>query len=256
MTMTTTKKTPKRTRPPKPRPLKQAPAAPASPPPPPHGDSEEYININNNINLKDDIKNELYVFDCNEEALEDKNLISNTHAPTPTTQKHDDNDDNDDNPLHHPLVNLNQPFTPQEKKFLAYYLSRAVSRTKALQLAGYKTSRNKDDLALANRILEKHVRRVDLKQILRAIGLSEIRVAKMVLQIAEDLGNTAKTRLAALELAAKMLAMTREEQQTFDGAEIWIEAAAAGPGPGDQGQDQAQAQAKVAVKAKVRTVTR
>ncbi len=253
MTMTTTKKTPKKTRPPKPKPLRQAPAAPTSPPP--HGDSAEYININNDITLKDDIKNELYVFDCNEEALDDNNLVSNTPAPTPTPQKHDDNDDNDDNPLHHPLVNLNQPFTPQEKKFLAYYLSRAVSRTKALQLAGYKTSRNKDDLALGNRILEKHVRRVDLKQILRAVGMSEIRVAKMVLQIAEDLGNTAKTRLAALELAAKMLAMTREEQQTFDGAEIWIEAAA-GPGPGEQGQDQAQAQAKVAVKAKVRTVTR
>jgi len=253
-------KLPHRTRPPKPKPLptpRQAAAGKEEPETP-------LSNINNIYSDDDVINNGCDIIVDDNSNIDSQDNISNNATTKPqlpiyhplnnphTTQHLDDYDDD---PLDIPEVNLTKPFTKQEKKFLEIYLSGKVSREKALALSGYKITDNKKSIIIANRILEKHVRRVDLRQILRSVGLSEIRIAKMVLQIAEDLTNTAKTRLAALELAAKMLGMTRDFDTGYQGAEIVIEA---GADVGDQALDQEQqAQpTRVAVKARMRTVTR
>jgi len=183
-----------------------------------------------------------------------------TPPPPPAPPNHPIHEDDDDDPLATPHVNLTKPFTEKEKKFLAIYLSGRVSRERALRLAGYKIKDKAELNRIGNRILEKHVRRVDLRQILRSVGLSEIRIAKMILQIAEDLSNTAKVRLAALELAAKIMGMTRDQDTGYQGAEIVIEAGTEVDRPqqaDDQDQEQARHQpARVAVRARMRTVTR
>jgi len=259
--LTTMPKLPHRTRPPKPKPLptpRQAAAGKEEPHTP--------LSIINNIYSEDDvINNGCDIIVDDNSNIDSQDNISNNATPKPQLPTINPNnnphttqhlDDYDDDPLDIPEVNLTKPFTTQEKKFLEIYLSGKVSREKALSLSGFKITDVKKINLTANRILEKHVRRVDLRQILRAVGLSEIRVAKMVLQIAEDLSNTAKTRLAALELAAKMLGMTRDFDSGYQGAEIVIEA---GADVGDQALDQEQQQAqptRVAVKARMRTVTR
>jgi hypothetical protein len=126
---------------------------------------------------------------------------------------------------------------------------------KAVSKAGFKTSELERKKALGNRILEKYVRSVEPATIIRQIGASEVRIAKMALHIAEDSGNTPKVRLSALELLAKCLAMTREEAQGFTGAEIIISAEAESPGPLDVGEEEPPAP-RVAVQARVRTITR
>jgi predicted nucleic acid-binding protein len=65
---------------------------------------------------------------------------------------------------------------------------------------------------------------VNLRQILRSLGASEVWRVKMGLQIAKDLAlnNTAKVCLSALRSAAKIMGMTRKEHTGFKGADIWI----------------------------------
>jgi hypothetical protein len=238
---------PHQTRPPKPKPL----------PTPKAAEPDTPLSITNNIYIDDDVINNGcdIIIDDNNNIDRQDNINNNTATTTPQLPTYHDVDDDD--PLDIPEVNLTTPLTTKEKNFLKIYLSGKVSRAKALALSGYRISDSNNYCLIANRILEKHVRRVDLRQILRSVGLSEIRIAKMVLQIAEDLGNSAKTRLAALELAAKMMGMTRDTDTGYQGAEIVIEAGA-GLDSGDPGPDQdQQAQpARVAVRAKMRTVTR
>jgi hypothetical protein len=250
---------PHQTRPPKPKPLPTPKAAP----------EPDTLSNTSNIYIDNDVINNGcdIIIDDNNNIDRHDNISNNAttlpqppiHHPTNnphTTQQHDDYDDD---PLDIPEVNLTTPLTTKEKNFLKIYLSGKVSRAKALALSGYKISDSNNYCLIANRILEKHVRRVDLRQILRSVGLSEIRIAKMVLQIAEDLGNSAKTRLAALELAAKMMGMTRDTDTGYQGAEIVIEAGAGldggDPGPDQEQQDSAPP-ARVAVRARMRTVTR
>ena len=245
---------PHRTRPPKPKPL-----------PTPTAAEPDTLSNTSNIYIDDEIINN----GCDIIVDDNSNIDSHDNISNNATTKHqlptinpNNNphttqhlDDYDDDPLDIPEVNLTTPFTKQEKKFLEIYLSGRVSRDKALTLSGLNIKEPHKRNLTANRILEKHVRRVDLRQILRSVGLSEIRIAKMILQIAEDLTNTAKTRLAALELAAKIMGMARDTDTGYQGAEIVIEA---GADVGDQALDQEQqAQpTRVAVKARMRTVTR
>jgi hypothetical protein len=250
---------PHQTRLPKPKPI---------PTPQPGEKPDTPLSITNDIYIDDDVINNGcdIILDDNSN-IDSQDNISNKATTIPhlpitkpsnnpqTPQQHNDYEDD---PLDIPDVKLNNPFTPQEKKFLEIYLSGRVSRDKALLQSGYRIRDPEKRKLVANRILEKHVRRVDLRQILRSVGLSEIRIAKMVLQIAEDLNNSAKTRLAALELAAKMLGMTRDSETGYQGAEIVIEAGAGldGVQPPDPDQEQQIPPARVAVRARMRTVTK
>lgn len=226
--------------------------------------------VNNNVSI-DNISNnsDIYIYreSNNKECHVEYDVINeqnnNTHNPPSRSPQAVPLPTSDDLiPCQH--VSLTTPLTDKEKKFLRIYLNNRVSREKALQLAGYRIAGKSETLEVANKILEKHVRQADIKQILRSVGLSEIRIAKMLVNIAEDTTNSAKVRLSALELAAKLYGLTRDSDTGGMVAEILISqtqppAAADAPsvpvtGTGEDGEPGRQTAA--AVRVQTRTIVR
>ncbi|MEW6385928.1 MAG: hypothetical protein AB1491_00205 [Thermodesulfobacteriota bacterium] len=108
--------------------------------------------------------------------------------------------------------------------------------------------------------MEKLVSRLDKKAIFRRVGLSEVRIGRMVEHLASQAKSEA-TRLKALELAAKIMELTREVVEEHKGAEIIITTRSGPPqrsyrpeeepGPGEPGRPE-----QVRVQARVISITR
>lgn len=162
------------------------------------------ITINDNLNTHQESNNIL----CNPTTNTPENTYTNPSPP---------NTDNTD-------------LNPQELDFINRIITCPDDPLKTLQDSGIPITDPFAAIRKSREILDKFVRGVETRRLLRLLGASEVRIIQLVLQIAEDPANTPKTRLAALELLAKMHGMTREMVGGAQAAEIIIEATTGGPG--------------------------
>lgn len=154
----------------------------------------------------------------------------------------------------------------KEKNFLLLFLAgetlhNAIEKSQLGPCNSYYTT------IKARELLGGLVEHVDIKKIYRYQGLSELILARAIVEIVEDHSITARTRLVAIELGAKLLGLLRDSPPS-QVAEIVVEADSTTVAPSsstnvtggtidgaDIVTDDAPRPA-VAVRARVRTITR
>lgn len=118
-------------------------------------------------------------------------------------------------------VDLKAEFTVKELNFLQIYLNGGVTIDDAMISAGYGGLEERNRYYTANRILRKHVEQAgDIKKVMRSVGVGEVQLALKIKQLLNDPAKTIQIR--AVELAARILEMTREGIDLNTGIQIVI----------------------------------
>ena len=124
-----------------------------------------------------------------------------------------------DNPDFNSARALGEQLTVKELKFLEIYLSGEADRIKSMKLAGYDGYSESMLYLISRKIVEKYEAGGGVgPKVLRAVGLGELKIAKLLKSLAE----TAKSdlvRLEALKFAANCLGMSKPDE-TFQGFSI------------------------------------
>jgi len=124
-----------------------------------------------------------------------------------------------DNPDFNSARALGEQLTVKELKFLEIYLSGEGDRIQSMKLAGYDGLSDSMLYLISRKIVEKYEAGGGVgPKVLRAVGLGELKIAKLLKSIAE----TAKSdlvRLEALKFAANCLGMSKPDE-TFQGFSI------------------------------------
>jgi len=146
---------------------------------------------------------------------------------------------------------LGEQLTVKELKFLEIYLSGEADRLKAMKLAGYDGLSDSMLYLISRKIVEKYEAGGGVgPKVLRAVGLGELKIAKLLKSLAE----TAKSdlvRLEALKFAANCLGMSKPDE-TYQGFSIVFN-----PPAGESAADKpVEAAPAVPVKVKAVQITR
>ena len=118
----------------------------------------------------------------------------------------------------------------------------------AMKLAGYTNFSDQWLLVLGKRLVRRYEEAApDPAKVFREVGLGEVAVARKVKDLMEK-GESQKTQLAAAELAAKCLRITKDPGDNRQGINIIINTAGAGTpasGPGAPSPGQQTVEVKV-----------
>jgi hypothetical protein len=129
-------------------------------------------------------------------------------------------------------IDFKGQLTEKESRFLEAYLSGECSIDQAMVAAGYGNYHMRSRYRRARKIIQKYETQAGARKVLRACGVGEVRVAKKIDQLME--GESERTQLGAIELAAKCLGMTQEQKGPTQGIQIIIHTSLP-PAPGEPG---------------------
>ena len=121
---------------------------------------------------------------------------------------------------------------------LEIYFTGKADLEKAVKMAGYKTRSKSMRYYVGSKIVEKLENGARGKEIFRRVGLGEVTIAMLLLQIARDAKSGSNARISALNVASKCVGLQKEVIEGGEGADIVINYST----PGKPGAQQPQAQ--------------
>ena len=156
-----------------------------------------------------------------------------------------------DNPDFKAARALGEQLTGKELKFLEIYLSGDGDRITSMKLAGYEGLSDNHLYFLAKKIVEKYEAGGGVgSKVLRAVGLGELKIAKLLKSLAES-AKSEVVKLEALKFAANCLGMSKPDE-TFQGFSIVFNP----PGAQAEGKKPVDLPAAVPVQVKAVQITR
>jgi hypothetical protein len=127
-------------------------------------------------------------------------------------------------------IRFEQPLTERETLLLELYFSGRADLGKAVKMAGYRTRGKSMREYIGRRVIEKLEQSTSGRDIFRKLGLGEVTIGLLLLQIASDPRAGANARIAALATASKCIGLQREVIEGSEGAEIVINMTPKGAG--------------------------
>ena len=156
-----------------------------------------------------------------------------------------------DNPDFKSARALGEQLTAKELKFLEIYLSGDGDRITSMKLAGYDGLSEIMLYLVSRKIVEKYEAGGGVgPKVLRAVGLGELKIAKLLKSLAES-AKSDLVRLEALKFAANCLGMSKPDE-TFQGFSIVFNP----PGAQAEGEKPVEAAPAVPVQVKAVQITR